>query len=228
MNTILVIEDEQAVRTNLLAILKAEGFMGVGAEDGIAGLQQVKVEKPDLIICDIMMPGLDGYQVLTQLQEDPETALIPFIFLTAKTEWQDVRHGMKLGADDYIIKPFDADELLAAIDAKLKKKELLSQNLDLLSGELDRVKQLISAKDEMLENFNQELRRPLSNIKLAIEMLEKEGDRIHRERYLDVLRSEFDREITLLKQISELQKLLTPDNINLLNQFHLLRKVDSE
>lgn len=226
MSKILVIEDEQALRNNILAILKAEGFVGIGAEDGEVGLQKVRQERPDLIICDIMMPKLDGYEILTQLQQDPETAFISFIFLTAKTERQDIRQGMKLGADDYIIKPFDADELLDAINAKLKKKEVVSQQLEFLGDELNRVKQLIAAKDEMLENFNQELRRPLSNIKLAIEMLEKEGDEMHRERYVEVLRSEFEREITLLNQIAELQKLLTPENIHLLSQFNLLRQQD--
>lgn len=224
MYNIVVIEDEQGVRTNILALLKAEGFIGIGAENGEVGLQVVRREQPDLIICDIMMPELDGYQILAELQQDPQTALIPFIFLTAKTEWQDFRQGMTLGADDYIVKPFDTDELLDAIKVKLKKKELLSQQIELLGSELNRIKQLLSAKDEILENFNQELRRPLSNIKLALEMLEGEGDDPHRERYLEVLRSEFEREITLLNQIAELQKLLTPDNIHLLSQFNLLHK----
>jgi diguanylate cyclase len=127
MNKILVIEDERVIRNNLLKLLSVEGFETIGAEDGTCGLQLAQSEQPDLIICDILMPGLDGYGVLKALQENPVTASIPFIFLTAKADRSDWRQGMNLGADDYLIKPFTRAELLEAITSRLQKKVSLTQ-----------------------------------------------------------------------------------------------------
>jgi DNA-binding NarL/FixJ family response regulator len=115
MKKILVIEDEQEMRRNLLAILKLEQFHGLGAENGRAGIELARREKPDLILCDVMMPELDGHGVLCALREDAATAAIPFIFLTAKGERRDVREGMNLGADDYLTKPVAKADLLKAI-----------------------------------------------------------------------------------------------------------------
>ncbi|HEY9604635.1 MAG TPA: EAL domain-containing protein [Allocoleopsis sp.] len=127
MYKILVIEDERVIRHNLLKLLQAEGFQSIGAENGNDGLQRVQSEQPDLIICDILMPGLDGYGVLKALQQNPMTASIPFIFLTAKADRSEWRHGMNLGADDYLTKPFTRAELLAAITSRLQKKVSLNQ-----------------------------------------------------------------------------------------------------
>lgn len=223
MTTILVIEDEMALRNNILALLKAEGFEGLGAENGELGIELARQQNPSLIICDIMMPGLDGYSVLERLQDNPKTALIPFIFLTAKSERSDIRQGILLGADDYLTKPFDTEELVGAIAARLKKQEQLYQRFQDLSVELDRLNKVIAAKDDMLENFNQEMRRPLTNLKLAVERLQENPDPVQREQYLEILRAEFQREIMLLEQVSALQKLLTPENINLLAQFNMLK-----
>ncbi|HEY9821110.1 MAG TPA: EAL domain-containing protein [Candidatus Sericytochromatia bacterium] len=127
MYKILVIEDERSIRINLLKLLSAEGFQTIGAENGSNGLQLARVQQPDLIICDILMPDLDGYEVLKGLQENPVTAIIPFIFLTAKAERSDWRRGMKLGADDYLTKPFTRAELLEAIATRLHKQKSLTQ-----------------------------------------------------------------------------------------------------
>ncbi|MGD2181150.1 response regulator [Lusitaniella coriacea] len=223
MTKILVIEDEGAVRNNILMLLKAEGFQVSGAENGEVGIEMAKEHPPDLIICDILMPGVDGYGVLTQLRQSRTTTFIPFIFLTAKAERSEVRQGIELGADDYLTKPFDADELLGAIAARLKKQEQLYQRFDLLSDELDRFEQLVTAKDEMLTHFNEQMRSPLSNLRLVVEMLSNESEPEKRDRYLEILRSEFEREIALLNQVSELQKLLTPENVNLLSKFNMLK-----
>lgn len=223
MTKILVIEDEGAVRNNILMLLKAEGFQVSGAENGEMGIEMAKEHPPDLIICDILMPGIDGYGVLTQLQQNRKTALIPFIFLTAKAERSEIRQGIELGADDYLTKPFDADELLGAIAARLKKQEQLYQRFDLLSDELDRFEQLVTAKDEMLTHFSEQMRSPLSNLRLVVEMLSNESEPEKRDRYLEILRSEFEREIALLNQVSELQKLLTPENVDLLSKFNMLK-----
>lgn len=125
MKKILVIEDEDFVRENILDLLDAEGFEAIGAENGQIGLNLAKDMIPDLILCDVMMPGLDGYGVLTAIRQDALMASIPFIFLTAKAAKADFRQGMELGADDYITKPFTRAELLGAIASRLKKQAAL-------------------------------------------------------------------------------------------------------
>jgi diguanylate cyclase len=127
MNKILVIEDERAIRINLLKLLGAEGFHVIAAENGRDGVQLARTEPPDLIICDILMPELDGYGVLRTLQQDPVTATIPFMFLTAKSDRSDWRQGMNLGADDYLTKPFTRAELLEAIASRLQKQVSLQE-----------------------------------------------------------------------------------------------------
>ena len=123
MKKILVIEDEPEMRRNLLTILKLEKFLATGAENGLAGLAAVKRDPPDLILCDVMMPELDGHGVLEALRQDEATVTIPFIFLTAKGEKEDLRSGMNLGADDYLTKPVARVDLLEAINARLLRSE---------------------------------------------------------------------------------------------------------
>lgn len=127
MKTILVIEDEPEMRRNLLTILKLEKFQAVGAANGREGIEAVRRAKPDLILCDVMMPQLDGLGVLEALRQNEETAAIPFIFLTAKGEKEDLRNGMNLGADDYLTKPVARADLLEAIQARLLRSEQQAQ-----------------------------------------------------------------------------------------------------
>jgi DNA-binding NarL/FixJ family response regulator len=127
MKKILVIEDEPEMRRNLLTILKLEKFQPLGAENGRVGLELVQREKPDLILCDVMMPELDGHGVLEALRKDEATASIPFIFLTAKGEKADLRSGMNLGADDYLTKPVAKADLLHAVAARLRRSEQQAQ-----------------------------------------------------------------------------------------------------
>jgi DNA-binding NarL/FixJ family response regulator len=127
MKKILVIEDEPEMRRNLLTILKLEKFLPTGAENGRAGLAAIQRDKPDLILCDVMMPELDGHGVLAALRQDEATAAIPFIFLTAKGEKEDLRNGMTLGADDYLTKPVARLDLLEAINARLLRAEQQAQ-----------------------------------------------------------------------------------------------------
>jgi CheY-like chemotaxis protein len=124
---ILVIEDNNEIRENTAEILELAGYEAVTAENGKRGVEIALREKPAVIICDIMMPELDGYGVLHLLRKNRATESIPFIFLTAKTERSDFRKGMEMGADDYITKPFDDSELLSAVEARLKRLELLEQ-----------------------------------------------------------------------------------------------------
>lgn len=120
---ILVIEDESRMRANLVTILRMEGFEALDAPDGATGLDVAKRLLPELILCDISMPKMDGHAVLAALRAEPSTARIPFIFLTARGDKADVRGGMNLGADDYLVKPVEIDELLAAIQARLERRQ---------------------------------------------------------------------------------------------------------
>ena len=127
MKKILIIEDNLEVRENTAEIIELSNYEVYTAENGKVGVELALKELPDLIVCDIMMPVLDGYGVYHLLSKHKETASIPFIFLTAKSEKADFRKGMEMGADDYITKPFDGIELLNAIEVRLKKNELLKQ-----------------------------------------------------------------------------------------------------
>lgn len=115
MTKILVIEDEGTVRENILELLDAEGFDAIAAENGRIGLELAKQHLPDLILCDVRMPELDGYGVLTGLRSEATTVAIPFLFLTAKAAKTDLTYGLELGATAYITKPFTLSQLLEAI-----------------------------------------------------------------------------------------------------------------
>jgi DNA-binding NarL/FixJ family response regulator len=123
MKKILVIEDDSEMRRNIVIVLRLEQYQPIAAENGRVGVELAKREKPDLILCDVMMPELDGYGVLKALHEDTNTALTPFIFLTAKGEKEDLRSGMNLGADDYLTKPVAQADLLKAIEVRLRRSE---------------------------------------------------------------------------------------------------------
>jgi len=127
MAKILVIEDDLTIRTALLKMLSAENHEAIAAPEGQTGLDLAQKHQPDLILCDIMMPGCDGYEVLARLQQNPATASVPFIFLTAKTARQDIRQGMAMGADDYLTKPFTRQELIEAIATRLNKHASITQ-----------------------------------------------------------------------------------------------------
>lgn len=121
---ILIIEDEKGIRENLAILLNSEGFKTFEASDGSEGITLAQKILPDLIICDIMMPGKNGYEVVETLQKNKNTAKIPFLFLTARVGYADMRKGMELGADDYLHKPFKEVELFSAIKSRLVKREL--------------------------------------------------------------------------------------------------------
>jgi DNA-binding NarL/FixJ family response regulator len=124
MKTILVIEDQPDMRNNLRIILEMENYRVLAAANGFEGVRLVRERRPDVIVCDVMMPELDGHGVLKLVREDPATAHTPFIFLTARGEKQDLRAGMNLGADDYLTKPIVASDLLNAIEARLAREQL--------------------------------------------------------------------------------------------------------
>lgn len=146
--TILIIEDNDDIRENIVEILELAGFQIQQASNGKMGVDLAIQHKPALILCDIMMPELDGYGVLYILNKNPDTVHIPFIFLTARAERLDLRKGMEMGADDYLTKPFDDLELLNAIDIRLKKQEA---QYNFYSRSLDQLNNLINKDDGLAE-----------------------------------------------------------------------------
>lgn len=151
MKKILIIEDNAEIRENTSEILSLAGYEVIAAENGRIGVDLATKQVPDLIMCDIMMPELDGYGVLHILSKKDTTASIPFIFVTAKTEKADIRKGMELGADDYLTKPFDDTELLNAIEARLRKHEIRNKEYQPTSAGLDAfiadAQKILSLKD---------------------------------------------------------------------------------
>ena len=135
MKTILLIEDDDAIRENTAELLELAGFAVLTAENGKSGIEQALATKPDLVVCDIMMPVLDGYGVLQIFNQNAQLAGVPFIFLTAKTERTDLRRAMELGADDYLTKPFDRAELLSAITGRLNRFQHLRPTYNLQQGD---------------------------------------------------------------------------------------------
>ncbi|HPE82950.1 MAG: response regulator [Aequorivita sp.] len=126
MKTILLIEDDTALRENTAELLELSGYMVFTAPNGKIGIEKARSKNPNIIICDIMMPEIDGYGVLEKVASEEETKHIPFIFLSAKTEHKEIRKGMDMGADDYLTKPFDEQELLSAVESRLAKANILA------------------------------------------------------------------------------------------------------
>lgn len=150
MKKILLIEDNEDIRNNTAEILELSNYKVFVAENGKTGVEKAIAEKPDLIICDIMMPELDGYGVFHAIHKNENIKNTPFIFLTAKTERSDFRKGMEMGADDYITKPFTGTELLNAVDGRLKKMDLLKQELSPDLEGLQKLMQASKGKDALL------------------------------------------------------------------------------
>ena len=178
--TILVIEDNEQVRENIEDILFLENFKVITAENGQSGLYLAKAVVPDLILCDIMMPKLDGYGVLAQLRKEPSTATIPLIFLTAKADRLYVRQGMELGADDYITKPFTHKELIAAIATRLDKQALVTQKNQRTLNEL---------RTSITHSLPHELRTPLNGIMGFSQLLISEIEDLDREEIQEMAQS---------------------------------------
>jgi len=153
MHKILLIEDNTEVRENTAEILELANYQVITAENGKKGVEKALQEKPDLIICDIMMPVLDGYGVLHLINKNEELKHLPFIFLTAKAERGDFRRGMEMGADDYITKPFTDIELLNSIESRLKKVDLLKKNY---TGDINGVQEFMidMGKGDALKNLS--------------------------------------------------------------------------
>lgn len=169
MNKILVIEDEDPLREEILDILSFEDFEGLGGRNGREGIEIAREQVPDLIICDVTMPEMDGYQTLLALRENPLTATIPFIFLTARADRSFVRHGMELGADDYLTKPFTRGELLTAIRARLERQAALVATTRASAEE---------AKLKLTRMVAHELRTPLVSMSNILSLISRQLGRL--------------------------------------------------
>ena len=168
--TILIIDDDDALRIGLAATLQRKGFTVVSACNGQAGLEKARLAQPDLIICDVMMPPPDGFELRRLLSQDAALAAIPFIFLTARSGIEDRLSGIDNGADDYITKPFDPKELVARVEAVFRRVELeqahgREQMKAIAEQEMEKF------RHEILQNFHHELRTPLTNILLPLEAI---------------------------------------------------------
>lgn len=174
MTKVLIIEDNNDIRENVVEILALSGYEVFEADNGKTGAALAIQHQPDVILCDIMMPGIDGYAVFEILHADPTTKAIPFIFITAKSERVDVRKGMEMGADDYLTKPFDDTELINAIESRLRKKQIQQE---FYSQSLERISAMVSGKDG-LDALQQALEdRKVRTIKKK-QPIYNEGDRV--------------------------------------------------
>lgn len=172
---VLIIEDNNDIRENVVEILELAGYQVYAAENGKIGVDLATKNIPDIILCDIMMPELDGYGVLYMLNKNPDTAAIPFIFLTAKAERVDLRKGMEMGADDYLTKPFDDMDLLNAIEVRLKKRD---QQKSYYSHSLDRLGSLVS-KNNGLAELKKIIQERRSRLVKKNQIVYYEGDKGH-------------------------------------------------
>ena len=165
MKNILVIDDNVSILEEIADIFIMEGFNVITAEDGEEGIRIAKERIPDLIVSDIVMPNKNGFEVLSELINHPETSTIPFIFLSANAEKSDIREGMNLGADDYITKPISADDLILAVNNKFKKKEYYNKQMSFYKDQTLKLNKNIS-------NLRNESENILENLKKAKEIQE--------------------------------------------------------
>ncbi|MBU7585195.1 MAG: response regulator [Nostoc sp. TH1S01] len=180
MNTILIIEDEPQVRENILEILQLSNFETLAAPNGKIGLEIAQTQLPDLIICDIMMPELDGYSVLSALRQNEATINIPLIFVTAKAERSDFRQGMDFGADDYLTKPFTPEELLNAITVRLNKKAVVERQSQAKLDEL---------RMNIIHSLPHEINTPLNGIIGMTQLLIDHSDMIDESEEIEIVES---------------------------------------
>jgi signal transduction histidine kinase len=216
--TILVIDDEPAIRLGLAATIRRYGYSVITAVNGDDGFIKARQSLPDLIVSDVMMPDLNGFEMKQQMSEDPILAPIPFIFLTARTGNEDRVAGIRKGADDYVTKPFVTDELMARIEAVLRRVET--------EQERGREQVKKSARDEMeklrrevLQNFSHELRTPLGNVMMSLDVVvnHKFATEEEQREFLRIAHSSADRLETLVADIILLSDI-DQNNLNQMRQ----------
>jgi len=178
MSTILVIEDELELREEICDLLGFEGYDVLNAPNGKTGVESATTYEPDLIVSDIAMPQMNGYEVLMALRNIPNTMNIPFIFLTAKADRSFVRHGMELGADDYLTKPFTNSELLSAIETRLAKQNYQQAEID---------STLENAKQNLVRLVTHEMRTPLISVNMMQEIIDRQLDTLSKDELRELI-----------------------------------------
>jgi len=228
--TILVIDDEPAIRMGLAATLGRSGYHVVTAINGDDGFLKAKQTAPDLIISDVMMPLMSGFEMKQQMSSDPQLAHVPFIFLTARTANEDRVNGIRGGADDYVTKPFVTDELLARVEAVLRRVHVERERSREQARQAAQA-EMETLRKEILQNFSHELRTPLGNVMMSLEMVvnrkfntpEEQGE------FIRIAHSSADRlealiaDIILLADID--QKKLNPMRQSLDVENHILAPI---
>lgn len=223
--TILVIEDERLTRNSLISFLRSEGFTTLDASNGHTGIQLAQQHLPDLIICDILMPDLDGYDVLTTLQGNAQTAGIPFIFLTVTATEEGLQQSIDMGADDYLSKPITSDKLRVAITAQLKKTSAniadATSPFSALDASLTSDRQPPStsvedAKSALLDELCIKLQKQLIQCRTTLDSLGQELTTSEQRTSFNQLQSEFTRLLSMVNETNALQASLTPENVDTL------------
>ncbi len=204
MNYILVIDDEVDLREEVMDWLLLEDYEVKGAANGLEGIKLAFEAVPDLVICDITMPQLDGHGVLMELRSNPATAAVPFIFVTARASHEDIRKGVSLGADDYITKPFTRLELLQAVESRLEKKalqdELIHESVQQWQQAFEEEREQRLMKGKLVSMFSHDFRNPLATILFGVSMVRNYYDRMDEERRLKHL----DRALSSVRQLSQM------------------------
>ncbi len=241
MENILVIEDEKDIRENIIQILQLNNYKTIFAENGETGLILTLESLPDLIICDIMMPCINGYEFLSHLRNNEKIFNIPCILLTGINTNTAMRKGMVLGADDYLTKPFNPLDLVESVKSKLEKQKNINKKYQALieknnqyienikkelrekQKELHNSRNIVTVKEQIIDRLLHKLNDPINKINLAINNLAiAEITQEERNKYLKILREEYSQEISLLNGVKHLQDILTPENILILQQYNFL------
>lgn len=236
MEKILVIEDEPGVRENLAEILQLAQYEVVLAADGIEGIECARQHRPDLIICDVMMPKMDGFEVLETLQADPELATIPLIFLTAMADIQNLREGMDLGADDYLTKPFELNELLISISSRLRKRHHLNQQIEKERNHVQSLNNLAKTqiktvyeieksliiKDKFITKLIEKHRILIDTLENTLAQLRQQPHSSDFYKSLLTLENHIQQQKKLLEEAIAIQQLLNQPNLELLQDYDLI------
>ncbi|MCA9980838.1 MAG: hybrid sensor histidine kinase/response regulator [Anaerolineales bacterium] len=209
MTHILIIDDNEELLESLAQNLTFEGYEVSIAPDGWSGVALARTNQPDLILCDVMMPGLVGYGVLLEIRSNPETAHIPFVFLTAKTDRFSMRKGMNIGADDYLTKPISHSELVHAIQARLKRYNEETQNaadmVKNLQNTLNQQKEILTSRSEFMALATHEAKSPLQVIISSVDLFHIHGESItpsQQEKYLNRIETSAKALLRLLQDMT--------------------------
>jgi two-component system alkaline phosphatase synthesis response regulator PhoP len=221
---ILVIEDEQTTRSSIARFLQSEGFEVFEADNGRSGIEVAQTVLPDLVICDILMPELDGYDVLNTLQANPQTARIPFIFLTATAKELGQQHRLAMGADDYLSKPVTTEHLRRAIAAQLNQASVhaVQPFVPSITDGGDRLEPLLTAKSQLLAYLCQRAQVHLVALDQALQLLKSTSSVLEQDSNIETVQIEIARLRALFNEVTVLQNMLmAEDAAAILRQFQV-------